>query len=225
MTWIYVWTSEIKNIYVWTTPVKEVYVWTTKVRPRRLPSAYQEVEYIQSSGTQYFIIWNTFKTSYKSVIDFQMITIGSDYVPLWVRNADHDPNYRYWIDAWNSYFKIISWWNNWTSTIREDKNRHSITVDKSTATVDGTNYSISYVNYTFSDWIWVFYYHSIDWKSWYYASIKLYKLDIYDENWNHIFDGYPCYRKSDSVIWMYDVVWQQFYTNQWTWTFTKWPNV
>lgn len=33
MTWIYVWTSEIKNIYVWTTPVKEVYVWTTKVRP------------------------------------------------------------------------------------------------------------------------------------------------------------------------------------------------
>ena len=33
MPWIYVWTSEIKNIYVWTTPVKEVYVWTTKVRP------------------------------------------------------------------------------------------------------------------------------------------------------------------------------------------------
>lgn len=33
MSWIYVWTSEIKNIYVWTTPVKEVYVWTTKVRP------------------------------------------------------------------------------------------------------------------------------------------------------------------------------------------------
>ena len=196
-----------------------------QVRPSGLPSAYQEVEYIQSSGTQYFIIWNTFKTSYKSVIDFQMITIGSDYVPLWVRNADYNPNYRYWIDAWNSYFKIISWWNNWESTIREDKNRHSITVDKSTATVDGTNYSISYVNYTFSDWIWVFYYHSIDWNSWYYASIKLYKLDIYDENWNHIFDGYPCYRKSDSVIWMYDVVWQQFYTNQWTWTFTKWPNV
>lgn len=33
MTWIYVWTSEVKNIYVWTTPVKEAYVWTTKVRP------------------------------------------------------------------------------------------------------------------------------------------------------------------------------------------------
>ena len=33
MPWIYVWTSEIKNIYVWTTPVKEVYLWDTKIRP------------------------------------------------------------------------------------------------------------------------------------------------------------------------------------------------
>ena len=182
---------------------------------------YQRVEYIGANWTQYTIIWNSFKTSYKSVIDFQMITIGSDYIPLWVR----DTNYRYWIDARNSYFTIISWWNNWTNTIREDKNRHSITIDKNTAIVDWTNYSISYVNHTFSDWIWVFYYHSIGWDSWYYTSMKLYKLDIYDENWNHIYDLYPVYRKSDNVIWLLDIVNKQFYTNAWSWTFTKGPDV
>lgn len=41
MPWIYVWTSEIKNIYVWTTPVKEVYVGTTKVRPKIINFATQ----------------------------------------------------------------------------------------------------------------------------------------------------------------------------------------
>ena len=38
MTWIYVWTSEIKNVYVWTTPVKEVYLWDTKIRPKPMPA-------------------------------------------------------------------------------------------------------------------------------------------------------------------------------------------
>ena len=38
-------------------------------------------------------------------------------------------------------------------------------------------------------------------------------------------DFIPCYRKSDNVAWLYDLVNNIFYTNSGTWTFTVWPNV
>jgi hypothetical protein len=38
-------------------------------------------------------------------------------------------------------------------------------------------------------------------------------------------DMIPCYRIADWEIWMYDVVNGVFYTNSWSWTFTKWPDV
>ena len=186
---------------------------------------YQEVEYIQSSWTQYFAVLNQFKTSYKTVIDFQMVTTWWDYIPLWIIT---EGSYRYWINAYASYFRVTSGWITWSNTKSEDTNRHTLTIDNSTATVDGTNYSINYTNATFNYWIWVFAYFSngSGWSSWQFkSSNKLYKLDIYDENWVQIFDGYPCYRKSDNVIWMYDLVNGIFYTNAGTWTFTKWADV
>ena len=186
------------------------------------PSTYQKVEWIQSSWTQYIILWNSFKTSYKAVIDFQMDTIWWDYIPLWMRNTAWT---RYWLDVWNWYFTAISWWWDWTNLSAEDRNRHTLIIDKDTATFDWTNYSIQYTNYTFNFWIWVFCYCK-DWTT--FANIpymKMYKLDIYDENWIHIYDLVPCYRKSDTVIWLYDLVNNQFYTNSWTGTFTKWADV
>lgn len=189
----------------------------------RLPSTYQEVEYIQSSWTQYIIIWTSFKTSYKTVIDFQMTQIWWDYIPVWIKYSTT----RYWIDAYNSNFMVNGWGQTWVNTISEDTNRHTITIDKGTAIVDWNNYSVSYTNYTFSKWIWVFCYNEYD-KSPQYnykSSNKLYKLDIYDENWTHIYNLVPCYRKSDSVIWLYDLVNNKFYTNSWTGTFSKWSDV
>ena len=185
----------------------------------RLPSAYQEVEYIQSSGTQYFVVWTSFKTSYKSVIDFQMTQIWWDYITLWVTD---NRDWRYGIDFWQG-LKVINWWSGWTSTISEDTNRHTVTINKSTATVDGTDYTTGYVDRTVSGGIWVFCYN--EYTKWapynYKSSAKLYKLDIYNENWVHIYDLVPCYRKSDNVIGMYDLVNNQFYTNSWTGTFSK----
>lgn len=185
---------------------------------------YKRVEYIQSSWTQYFVVWSSFKTSYKSVIDMEMVTTWWDYIPLWL--LINDGSKRYWINAYGSYFKVIAWWSSWRNTKSEDKNRHTFTLNKSTATVDWTNYSMSYVNYTFNWWIGVFGYHNVTIDdAGYKASAKIYKLDIYDENWNHIFDLYPVYRKSDNVIWMLDIVNKVFYTNQWSWSFTKWPDI
>lgn len=203
--WVYIWINELKNAYIGEYGL------------------YQEVEYIQSSWTQYFIVWTSFRTNYKSVIDLEMSVIWWDYIPLGVHN---DAGKRYGIDAYWWKFTVISWWGSWTNTATEDTNRHLITIDKTTATVDGTSYSISYVDYTYNKWIWVFGYYNTQTNGvGYRSSNKLYKLDIYDGNWTHIYDLVPCYRKSDTEIWMYDLINDVFYTNQWTWTFTKWPNV
>jgi hypothetical protein len=196
-----------------------VYVWN------RLPSTYQEVEYIQSSWTQRVEIWSIFKTSYKITIDFQMTATWGDQIPVWVREIISGTQYRYGINAYSSNFKVISWWSSWSNTISEDTNRHTITIYKTTATVDGTNYSCSYVDHTFNMWIYVFDYNIFSWSSNFPSKNRLYKLDVYDENWNHIHDVVPCYRKSDNVIWLYDLVNNQFYTNSWTGTFSKWSDV
>lgn len=52
---------------------------------------------------------------------------------------------------------------------------------------------------------------------WYYVKIREWETMVRDL--------VPCYRYADWVIWMYDKVNDVFYTNSWTWTFTKWPDV
>lgn len=54
--------------------------------------------------------------------------------------------------------------------------------------------------------------------------MKLYYCKIYI-SWTLTREYYPCYRKSDWVIGLYDVINNVFYTNAWTWTFAKWPNI
>jgi hypothetical protein len=221
--WIKLWNTDITGIKIWNQEVTKVFVGSEQVRPSGwLPTEYQEVEYIQSSWTQCIKLWNQFKTDYKAVIDLQMTATWGDQVPLWIVTSAN----RFWINAYASYFKVITWWGGWSNTIVEDTNRHTIILNKGEAIVDWVSYSSLYTNVTFNDWIWVFaHYHpeTVEFK--YYSSNKLYKLDIYDENNEHIYDLVPCYRKLDNVIWLYDLVNDQFYTNSWTWTFTKWPDV
>lgn len=209
------------NVYIRQNELKGAYIW--EYQEWWLPSAYQEVEYIQSSWTQYFIVWSSFRTTYKSVIDLEMSVIWWDYIPLGVHN---DAGFRYGIDAYWWKFTVISWWEGWTDTATEDTNRHLITIDQNTAIVDGISYNINYTYYVYNKGIWVFGYHNTRTDGvGYRSSNKLYKLDIYNGSWTHINDLVPCYRKSDTEIWMYDLINDVFYTNQWTWTFTKWPDV
>ena len=55
-------------------------------------------------------------------------------------------------------------------------------------------------------------------------SMKLYSFLLYD-NEKLIREFIPCYRKSDSVIGLYDIVNNVFYTNSGTGTFSKGANV
>ena len=59
---------------------------------------------------------------------------------------------------------------------------------------------------------------------WRHTQMRLYSCKMYND-WVIVREFIPCYRKSDSVIWLYDRIWKQFYTNQGSWTFSKGWNV
>lgn len=224
--------TEPKSIKIWSTDLKKIcmWVWGTEkqIRPTwRLPSEYQEVEYIQSSWTQYIstnIIPSNTKGIYLKVSSQDM---NNDLLYIGSRKKTDT---RFWI--WNYSGKqnnIYLWWNTntdyantTTNTIYEIKlnylNDRKKQVDDNVImsniwTLSSNNNVPIYIfawneNYTVST----------------PSKIKLYSCQITD--WSNIVnDLVPCYRKADSVIWLYDLVNDTFYTNSWTWTFTKWSDV
>lgn len=50
------------------------------------------------------------------------------------------------------------------------------------------------------------------------TSIQAYSILVYDRNDNVLFNGIPCYRKSDNVIGLFDIVNQAFFPVRGTWT-------
>jgi len=226
--------------------IKRILVGTQQVRPAgRLPSAYQEVEYIENNGTAYILTWLNIKDWYRNLIKVRfLVAANADTYPwiswwyLWPDSwlswwhgrfylnwlqTNWRLNYWYlgnywdiwsWLTTWTDYEIDYSWisWNafvklNWT------------TLQSSSATYSTSNPWIATV------WWWT----HMDQSEWnqYRANpwIRIYYSKFYNSAWTLVRNFIPCYRKSDSVIWLYDLVNNQFYTNSWSWTFTKWPDV
>ncbi len=231
---IYTWTSEIKNIYVWTTPAKAVYVWTTKVRPTKMPW-YQEVEYIQSSGTQYintWVInqWTTLSVDMKFIIT-QTNPRGSEDWLFWAKGSSNQSPTIY--IASSNKGELNSWCGSWTSsnitTSLSLNTLHTLTVNYSSSwrswVYDGTSSSTSsWISNSANNTSWYMCFFSDGSTPVTKCYMKLYSAKI-TVNWTLTRDFVPCYRKSDSVIWLYDRVWKQFYTNAGSGTFTKWWDI
>lgn len=188
-----------------------------------LPSAYQEVEYIQSSGTQYINTW--FSPSNKTKV---VCKLSSDWIMYWC-----------WVNWQYQALSLMNYNQYYTGRFK--------TTSSSNQTIQSTvpvwwvhTFENSQVNWFYIDWtlIWTYTQYTFTesrpmylfaWNGTWgtppaYWSGSIYYLKIY-ENWTLIRDFVPCYRKSDNEIWLYDLVNDTFYTNSWTGTFTKWPNV
>lgn len=238
MPWVYIGTSPLKAAYVGTTPVKEIYVGTTKVRPSgRLPSAYQEVEYIQSSGTQYintwYKPWNTTKVEIKFNCSSVSVSWWTNF--YWAFNTDTWSARRAYSLQMQPSTPYVR------ATVYSNTGQYAIQQSSTSTISANTNYTVIhgndnwYINWTLQ---WTFtsiptYTVPYDmfifsannwWSSIVPVSMKLYYFKITDSN-TLIRDFVPCYRIADWVIGMYDLVNNQFYTNAWTGTFTKWPDV
>ena len=218
MTWIFVWDTNPSKIYVGDTAISKVFVSDTQVRPTWwLPSAYQEVEYIQSSWTQWIDTWVTATTSTKAEIKLNSQYIAESAI-FWAR----------W--ALDGYF--LMFYNNrirwhWASAVDvacSTNTDYTIETENGKVTVNGTSYTC-----TASSAILTWYNLGL-FATWNQGSaytrgrFKLYYFKIWD--WTTLQrDFISCYRKSDSVIGLYDLVTNTFFTNSWTWTFTKWWDV
>ena len=209
--------------------------WVTK---SRLPSAYQEVEYIQSSWTQCIdtgyipsnntkiemsMWWFNSSTNANALFGARYSWNATASIGRWFQrsvNAAVSPYWYWWMfgrnySSWTDNFNVFSWWDWWN---------HILSLDQSWFYQDGvkkyTPYTVTFTSpvnlYIFSN--------NTNWQISEFAPYKLYYFKIYN-SWTLVRDFVPCYRKSDNVIWLYDLVNNQFYTNQWSWTFNKWWNV
>lgn len=170
----------------------------------RLPVEYQEVEYIETTGAQYINTWYVPQSWDTATIKFNMLTCTWD--EQWIFAVWANPNwYRAWVnnwtwETWNWFTYDTTWLNTdiiatWNCSRNFTKECYLFAQNE-----NGTPYHL------------------------YKGTMKLYSCIIY-RNWDAIRDFVPCYRKLDSVIGLYDLANWVFYTNDWTWTFTKWPNV
>lgn len=197
----------------------------------RLPAAYQEVEYIESSGTQYINLWRYPTSNYCKV--------EANITPYsW--SADWSV-FRGMVNSSTSGYSLHTNKSTWYANLGSSNNiNFNVAFNGWTNldlnfTVDSWNYSLS-LNGSTTTWtynwsivqstrpFYLFAYNEVGSTTW-YATMKVYSFKIYSDSSTLVRDLVPCYRKSDSVIWLYDLVNDTFYTNSGSGTFSKWSNV
>jgi hypothetical protein len=191
-----------------------------------LPSEYQQVEYIQSSGTQYIetnvnLSNDSFKISTKmSVTEFEQQEQA--IMSIWLSN------YSYWncfittskkislyLGGHNIIDKVLELNKQYNLEVERINNSDwKVSLDNDTV---NANYSPSSTNETTLK---LFTRGDVPATSYSNTHIKMYGCKIIKIN-TLVRNFIPCYRKSDNVIGLYDLVNNVFYTNAGTGTFTK----
>lgn len=178
----------------------------------QLPTEYQEVKYIESSGTQYI------DTGYKPTSNNLHIACEFEYT------ADHSASSVFGSESSGQY-SLVPWGSpefyvgsstqllaqttalNTKYSLDAYANAGTLTV-----TLNGTTNSASYSGSILTTVNIGVFCNIIAGVASQFCSMKLYAMCIYD-NGNLVRDFVPCYRKSDNVAGLYDLVNGAFYTN------------
>ena len=192
-------------------------------RGSTLPSEYQEVEYIESTGTQWI---NTgIKATNKTMIKAKLYTTNTGVSKSWFGgsiNSSH--SFIFQAYGSNRYHYQYGTSGSWPTTNIQDTivgiefdveyGNGSIKINELktedlpiTSFYDSTNLAIFAIN-----------------GGSYPIDGRVYYFKIFEDD-NLIRNFVPCYRKSDNVIGLYDTINGVFYTNQGTGTFGKGSNV
>lgn len=193
-----------------------------------LPDEYQQVDYIESSGTQYidtdylntgtmvvYLVASVSKSdNQQGIFGATGIATSNSQLRLYTgQNGDVNKlQYNYGTQNPISYQASITGLDTRTKT--------KYTFGNGTFYINGNPY-ISYTVNTFpnAQKSTIFAVRSVSGDIAFLSSMKLYSLKITDNNElkrNFI----PCYRKSDNVVGLYDLVNNVFYTNAGTGSFT-----
>lgn len=185
-------------------------------RASRLPSQYQEVSGIISTGTQYIdtginadsnLSIEITASSNVSIITGAINYTGSGYIRHHFTKNSSSGNLRYYVASTNTELPN-------TSALISSKHTYFIDVYNKKYKIDNGNF-VSMTNFSSFDTglnYWLFARNSNTSSLIEYAREEINECKIYYEDVlvRHLI---PCYRKSDNEIGMYDIVNNVFYTN------------
>jgi len=185
----------------------------------RLPAEYQEVEYIESTGTQWIDTNFQPNQDTRVIIDYQDadITVSTHGFI----GARENVNNGFIIGGRFTYYWYAQYGNEQTpgTIFRNDNLRHLVDLNKTLLYYDNS------LIHTFASQVFnvpksLNLFKTNDFGSTNNSVAKIFQCQIYNNN-TLVRDFVPCYRKSDEVIGMYDIINNVFYTNAGTGTFTK----
>lgn len=180
-----------------------------------LPDEYQQVEYIESTGTQYIDTGVKLNTTYRIETEIKWtpnienrrqlfgVNAGTYY---WGINRD----YKY--ECGTANVGVVT-----ASTDKFDKLIITREINKETINVNGID-DANRIESVTADLIHTLFGLYLNTGYQCYCTMKYYK--IFNNN-IIVRDFIPCYRKSDNEIGLYDLVTNTFFTNQGTGTFLK----
>lgn len=205
--------SQVKAITIPEGDVLRILSGTTVLWKKKtgLPAEYQEVEYIESTGTQY-IDTGIADTQYITAhLDMQFTEQSSSTMIIiaWSTGAGR------WFGkgSYNTYSAGNDAVSNIDALLRKEIDVF-FTSSKTGFTIDGVTYQKS-ITSSRSNGYTMFAGRNVNTGVSFFASAKLYKATI-QENGVTIRDLVPCYRKIDNKPGLYDLVNDVFYTNDGT---------
>ena len=184
-----------------------------------LPAQYQQVEYIQSSGTQWIDTGFTPNQDTRVICDFQLTSITSSFI-LGARTSSTSNSYTFNMDSTG----FVSAYRNSGNlpVAQSDTERHVVEKNRGVTYFDGeTKLMVSKDgnNFAADGPLNLFACNNGGAKGYLPSCSRIYSCIIYD-NGKLVREYIPCYRKSDDVVGLYDVLNDKFYTNQGTGKFT-----
>lgn len=190
----------------------------------RLPSEYQEVKYIESTGLQYVDTGIVPQSTTRVVLSVAMTDLAFSNFNGWGSLGSAEAFFLGIDKNKTSFSATIS--ANWSSTnfpTLADNKKHVFDVSNNAIMLDGVSYGTGDIGDTASEGetLYLFAFHTeYLYNDVHYACGKerIYSCEIYSGD-NLIRNFIPCYRKSDKTIGLYDLVNSTFYTNSGNGTF------
>ena len=188
----------------------------------KLPSGYTELEYIQSSGTQYIDTGFKPNQDTKVVTKFDMLQTDTAWRKLWGSGSgSYNLDFALWNDGTT---KLQSYYGTKTNSavpitdmsLNVDANKNIWKYSGETITFDKNNFTCAYSMYIFNV-------NKDDNSQYFPGMMKLYLFKIYDND-VLVRDFIPC-KNPSGAIGLYDLVNNQFYQNAGTGTFIAGPEI
>jgi len=186
-----------------------------------LPSEYTQVDYIESSGTQYIDTGIKGNQDMKVNLDFEAtnFSYAGNKTIIGGRKSSIIKHYAITMSPGDEPY-LYSGYNNVTQKGEQISlnTKYNVFKDKNITYLDNTEMAnTTYATFETPTNMYIFAMNEGGAK--FYSSIKLFTLKIYNDN-ELVRNFIPCYRNSDNEVGLYDIVNDVFYTNQGTGAFT-----